>query len=138
MLGALLQLTCSAPPALPQTSPVVNPPPCDFSDNFYNGNGINVSNLNLAVAGRFGTFRQTGPPASSFNGGTNNWVPDSTCSVNDPTRRNFRILATTGGYVDDEISARGIVDAAGTVRSEEHTSELQSLAYLVCRLLLEK
>src|SRR2546425_4964518 len=29
------------------------------------------------------------------------------------------------------------VDGAG-VRSEEHTSELQSLAYLVCRLLLEK
>src|SRR2546425_3075513 len=27
---------------------------------------------------------------------------------------------------------------AGGVRSEEHTSELQSLAYLVCRLLLEK
>src|SRR2546425_12974669 len=26
----------------------------------------------------------------------------------------------------------------GIVRSEEHTSELQSLAYLVCRLLLEK
>src|SRR2546425_6305322 len=26
----------------------------------------------------------------------------------------------------------------GQVRSEEHTSELQSLAYLVCRLLLEK
>src|SRR2546425_4248374 len=27
---------------------------------------------------------------------------------------------------------------AGADRSEEHTSELQSLAYLVCRLLLEK
>src|SRR5205823_14016455 len=27
---------------------------------------------------------------------------------------------------------------AGFGRSEEHTSELQSLAYLVCRLLLEK
>src|SRR2546425_2773894 len=27
---------------------------------------------------------------------------------------------------------------AGPRRSEEHTSELQSLAYLVCRLLLEK
>src|SRR2546425_5959662 len=26
----------------------------------------------------------------------------------------------------------------GLMRSEEHTSELQSLAYLVCRLLLEK
>src|SRR2546425_6564950 len=38
----------------------------------------------------------------------------------------------------------GVVDRArpprnsGTDRSEEHTSELQSLAYLVCRLLLEK
>src|SRR5205823_14264264 len=29
-------------------------------------------------------------------------------------------------------------DAAIRARSEEHTSELQSLAYLVCRLLLEK
>src|SRR2546425_6756363 len=28
--------------------------------------------------------------------------------------------------------------AEGLERSEEHTSELQSLAYLVCRLLLEK
>ncbi len=104
-LGVLLVLTCGAPSARPQTSPVVNPPPCDFNDNFYNGNGINVSNLNLQVAGRFGTFRQTGPPASSFNGGTNNWVPDSTCGVNDPTRRNFRILATTGGYGNFEAYA---------------------------------
>src|SRR2546425_6159207 len=28
--------------------------------------------------------------------------------------------------------------SGGSTRSEEHTSELQSLAYLVCRLLLEK
>src|SRR5205823_9007037 len=38
---------------------------------------------------------------------------------------------------------RAVVDGLGSVgcavvRSEEHTSELQSLAYLVCRLLLEK
>src|SRR5687767_15756169 len=33
------------------------------------------------------------------------------------------------------ITADGILRGA---RSEEHTSELQSLAYLVCRLLLEK
>src|SRR2546425_7403475 len=32
----------------------------------------------------------------------------------------------------------GEVQAGLTERSEEHTSELQSLAYLVCRLLLEK
>src|SRR5687767_15253512 len=30
------------------------------------------------------------------------------------------------------------VELAVLLRSEEHTSELQSLAYLVCRLLLEK
>src|SRR3712207_6950313 len=29
-------------------------------------------------------------------------------------------------------------DAAPAIRSEEHTSELQSRQYLVCRLLLEK
>src|SRR5687767_15399594 len=29
-------------------------------------------------------------------------------------------------------------ESAQATRSEEHTSELQSLAYLVCRLLLEK
>src|SRR5205823_14997599 len=47
---------------------------------------------------------------------------------------------------DETIEAETIVLAAGIVpspvvvelRSEEHTSELQSLAYLVCRLLLEK
>src|SRR5205823_7974664 len=32
----------------------------------------------------------------------------------------------------------GLPPAAQPARSEEHTSELQSLAYLVCRLLLEK
>src|SRR2546425_4694257 len=32
----------------------------------------------------------------------------------------------------------GFNRARHAVRSEEHTSELQSLAYLVCRLLLEK
>src|SRR3712207_8837946 len=34
---------------------------------------------------------------------------------------------------DDGVDAR-----AAVVRSEEHTSELQSRQYLVCRLLLEK
>src|SRR5687767_15452197 len=31
-----------------------------------------------------------------------------------------------------------VMDGENASRSEEHTSELQSLAYLVCRLLLEK
>src|SRR2546423_6210459 len=37
-------------------------------------------------------------------------------------------------FADDLENVAG----ARSVRSEEHTSELQSLAYLVCRLLLEK
>src|SRR3712207_8413341 len=55
-----------------------------------------------------------------------------------------RLLATLGG-ADERGHERGVV--AGPVdrlldrehvRSEEHTSELQSRQYLVCRLLLEK
>src|ERR1039458_10685340 len=39
----------------------------------------------------------------------------------------------------DPCLARTVVDALpGVMRSEEHTSELQSLRHLVCRLLLEK
>src|SRR3712207_7890414 len=41
--------------------------------------------------------------------------------------------------VTGEPSVGGDVDeGAGDERSEEHTSELQSRQYLVCRLLLEK
>src|SRR2546425_7020590 len=37
-----------------------------------------------------------------------------------------------------QLQARIIEPTVDAERSEEHTSELQSLAYLVCRLLLEK
>src|SRR5687767_15628096 len=40
-------------------------------------------------------------------------------------------------YVTEKFGQK-ILDPARQNRSEEHTSELQSLAYLVCRLLLEK
>src|SRR5438309_8315173 len=36
------------------------------------------------------------------------------------------------------LPVRGWYDLAAAVRSEEHTSELQSQFHLVCRLLLEK
>src|SRR2546425_3947531 len=39
---------------------------------------------------------------------------------------------------DGKATLTEMIDAARAFRSEEHTSELQSLAYLVCRLLLEK
>src|SRR3989441_1609973 len=38
----------------------------------------------------------------------------------------------------DQILALNVRSEPHRRRSEEHTSELQSLAYLVCRLLLEK
>src|SRR3712207_8829312 len=52
------------------------------------------------------------------------------------------------GRIDDQVKVRGFRIELGEieatlashpgVRSEEHTSELQSRQYLVCRLLLEK
>src|SRR2546425_9555502 len=47
-----------------------------------------------------------------------------------------RLLRADGGRYRRR-SPRDLRDRAAD-RSEEHTSELQSLAYLVCRLLLEK
>src|SRR2546423_6526019 len=40
--------------------------------------------------------------------------------------------------IDPAIDLRVLPPCGFRRRSEEHTSELQSLAYLVCRLLLEK
>src|SRR3712207_8762449 len=40
--------------------------------------------------------------------------------------------------IDGLEVARGVKALAPAIRSEEHTSELQSRQYLVCRLLLEK
>src|SRR3712207_8355344 len=38
----------------------------------------------------------------------------------------------------ERVAERGLRRDEGHARSEEHTSELQSRQYLVCRLLLEK
>src|SRR2546425_1610572 len=48
-----------------------------------------------------------------------------------------------GTPIFEACTPRGVIKmiestGVGIARSEEHTSELQSLAYLVCRLLLEK
>jgi hypothetical protein len=110
ILGVVLLVMSNAPSARlraqtaapPKPSFVrFNPPPFDFNDNFYTANGINVSQLDIAAAGRFGLFRQTGPPA--FLPGQVNWVVDN--SNTDPDRKNVRILATTGGYIDDGTGA---------------------------------
>src|SRR3712207_8007427 len=51
-----------------------------------------------------------------------------------PPAAPIRAPARFGG---DEHAKRSLANGAGA-RSEEHTSELQSRQYLVCRLLLEK
>jgi hypothetical protein len=103
-----------------QTFTKINPPPCDFSHQFYADNGLVSSATNPPVGnpeldtepdGRFGSFRQTGPPAT---GTQVNWVADTTdCSATDPDRRDFRILATTGGNSDNQNSPFTCADQGG-------------------------
>src|SRR3712207_8949119 len=45
------------------------------------------------------------------------------------------LRTTSSGFISSEVRLDGIDKP---LRSEEHTSELQSRQYLVCRLLLEK
>src|SRR2546425_8827840 len=51
--------------------------------------------------------------------------------------RNYEALADQLGRLP-HVAAAAPALYEEVLRSEEHTSELQSLAYLVCRLLLEK
>ena len=118
ILACLVVMVAGLASAQTTTSPSftpINPPPCDFSDQFYADNGINASStgeLNTQADGRFGTFRQFGPPATTSTQA--NWVADTAdCSATDPTRRNFRILATTGGNSDDGNSPFSCVDKNG-------------------------
>src|SRR2546425_12353827 len=60
-------------------------------------------------------------------------------SPRSPVRPSLRNGRSNIPYSSSSPSARGArPTSSGASRSEEHTSELQSLAYLVCRLLLEK
>src|SRR5690606_41818202 len=59
----------------------------------------------------------------------------------DASTRQGRLLnstRSTAGYCPHKGAARQLNDYRPSVRSEEHTSELQSRENLVCRLLLEK
>src|SRR5687768_17890335 len=65
------------------------------------------------------------------------WAPFRTSvAVNEsPVCRMLQSTATVTGRKE---SARQVPRAESELRSEEHTSELQSRLHLVCRLLLEK
>src|SRR3712207_7444979 len=51
---------------------------------------------------------------------------------------NFVVIKTLSGSANAAAEAIDSLHFEGIARSEEHTSELQSRQYLVCRLLLEK
>src|SRR3712207_8017552 len=60
-------------------------------------------------------------------------------------RPDFEVLLASPGSVDGRaerfrphVLMQDAKEAVALLRSEEHTSELQSRQYLVCRLLLEK
>src|SRR2546425_9634052 len=53
--------------------------------------------------------------------------------LEEPKRANVDLVKKMKLYDGEDVEGYKSKD-----RSEEHTSELQSLAYLVCRLLLEK
>src|SRR5256714_7973720 len=55
-----------------------------------------------------------------------------------PTRTAAAVIPTTGSHQASSPKPWCGGAARMASRSEEHTSELQSLAYIVCRLLLEK
>src|SRR3712207_6860990 len=77
----------------------------------------------------------------SYSPRTNRWrrLPDLPQGVNHAMAAAYRgAFYVVGGYdTNNRHTARAFVLPRGA-RSEEHTSELQSRQYLVCRLLLEK
>src|ERR1035441_4467016 len=90
-----------------------------------------------------GTVRDDKGPAAGarivLQSTLSTWMPTYGASQADGTY-SFKSVAP-GTYhllVTDESEMDMIMSGLGSDRSEEHTSELQSLRHLVCRLLLEK
>src|SRR5437899_9287771 len=72
------------------------------------------------------------PPRSTL-------FPYTTLFRSRPARLRHRSLPRTGRSLGRSSHSRALrVSRGSCARSEEHTSELQSLRHLVCRLLLEK
>src|SRR5690348_17790091 len=73
------------------------------------------------------------PPRSTL-------FPYTTLFLSFPPGLHYAIPFNTTRFVSASIDEvyKTLIEAAVLVRSEEHTSELQSPVHLVCRLLLEK
>src|SRR5205823_6977382 len=73
------------------------------------------------------------PPSSTLFPYTTLFRSTHTTGIRNRDARRIHVRKLPGWLGNDMMPSH-----PGSLRSEEHTSELQSLAYLVCRLLLEK
>src|SRR2546425_2414021 len=79
-------------------------------------------------------------PGGGLEGGRRGSLPPTGVQYAFMTDGPLRVLIAKVGLDGHDRGAKIVARCLrdGGMRSEEHTSELQSLAYLVCRLLLEK
>src|SRR5690625_6369776 len=82
--------------------------------------------VSLALSGCAGDTSNDNPTPSSSTTETPGGSTSATSSI---------VATTTSSETTPEATT---IPETGTVKSEEHTSELQSRGHLVCRLLLEK
>src|SRR5438034_6383581 len=112
----MLPLTCALPPPPPEEKPDVKSQPPTVLQVPLEASAIPTTRISLAYA--------------AFTLGAM-WVVLALLSV-EPA------CPSTGALVSTPEKFRMMPTAFTAVRSEEHTSELQSHSDLVCRLLLEK
>src|SRR5690625_6062998 len=84
-------------------------------------------------------------PMTTLTSMTESNLPDVFTNVESEVRSYCRgwpttMATATGSWITDADGRRylDLFGGAGALRSEEHTSELQSRGHRVCRLLLEK
>src|SRR3712207_8127350 len=78
------------------------------------------------------------PPRSTLFPYTTLFRSDRCADQRRPPRLRHRLTSSRGERERPGPNGPGVFVRSQAARSEEHTSELQSRQYLVCRLLLEK
>src|SRR5947199_3620981 len=97
----------------------------------WEGKGVQMAGQDMVVTTSKGHGHQTGPGTIAFEGDVHFMTQSPRLSW----------LNNTKGWIDgtaNQAEQSFTAKVYAKKRSEEHTSELQSLRHLVCRLLLEK
>src|SRR5205823_10058699 len=96
----------------------------------------------LRKRGRTGAVAPCAPPSVRLTAELSMSIWTSSAQAFSPPLESHCSMGATFLYGTTKAQSRSWLSTnfwpSGFLRSEEHTSELQSLAYLVCRLLLEK